>query len=158
MQRPERRIFHRDKRASERQWRTARYTLKNLGWKLREQSCVSRCNYYQIRIKNNEYWTLVLYDNSYQYNLVNNMPSSYNLADLDKKRIDALVKSGFYSSKSDVVKDALRYMFEHKKNLNLAAAVEMYKHERFRLEKLLKLQVSALLNSRKYFQAMVTNE
>ncbi len=63
------------------------------------------------------------------------MPSSYNLAELDKKRIDALVKSGFYSSKSDVVKDALRYMFEHKKNLNIAAAVEMYKHGEISLGK-----------------------
>lgn len=55
------------------------------------------------------------------------MPSSYNLPEIDKKKIDALVKSGFYSSKSDVVKDALRYMFDHKKNMNLAAVVEMYR-------------------------------
>lgn len=54
------------------------------------------------------------------------MPSSYNLPEIDKKKIDALVKSGFYSSKSDVVKDALRYMFDNKKNMNLAAVVEMY--------------------------------
>ncbi|MGI0087155.1 MAG: UPF0175 family protein [Nitrosotalea sp.] len=56
------------------------------------------------------------------------MPSSYNLPELDKKKIDALVKSGFYSSKSDVVKDALRYMLEHRKSLSVAAAVELYKH------------------------------
>jgi Arc/MetJ-type ribon-helix-helix transcriptional regulator len=56
------------------------------------------------------------------------MPSSYNIPELDKKKIDALVKSGFYSSKSDVVKDALRYMFEHKKPLGIAAAVELYRH------------------------------
>ncbi len=56
------------------------------------------------------------------------MPSSYNLPELVKKEIDALVKSGYYSSKSDVVKDALRYMLESKKNLRLAAAVELYKH------------------------------
>jgi len=55
------------------------------------------------------------------------MPSSYNLPEIDKKKIDALVKSGFYSSKSDVVKDALRYMLEHKKTLSVAAAVELYK-------------------------------
>jgi len=56
------------------------------------------------------------------------MPSSYNLPELVKKEIDALVKSGYYSSKSDVVKDALRYMLESKKNLRLAAAVELYKN------------------------------
>ena len=55
------------------------------------------------------------------------MPSSYSLPELVKKEIDALVKSGYYSSKSDVVKDALRYMLESKKNLRLAAAVELYK-------------------------------
>ena len=56
------------------------------------------------------------------------MPSSYNLPELVKKEIDALVKSGYYSSKSDVVKDALRYMLESKKGLRVAAAVELYKH------------------------------
>jgi Arc/MetJ-type ribon-helix-helix transcriptional regulator len=54
------------------------------------------------------------------------MPSSYNLPELVKKEIEALVKSGYYSSKSDVVKDALRYMLENKKNLRLAASVELY--------------------------------
>jgi Arc/MetJ-type ribon-helix-helix transcriptional regulator len=55
------------------------------------------------------------------------MPSSYNLPELVKKEIEALVKSGYYSSKSDVVKDALRYMLENKKNLRLAASVELYR-------------------------------
>ncbi len=55
------------------------------------------------------------------------MPSSYNLPELVKKEIDALVRAGYYSSKSDVVKDALRYMLESKKNLRFVAAVELYK-------------------------------
>jgi Arc/MetJ-type ribon-helix-helix transcriptional regulator len=55
------------------------------------------------------------------------MPSSYNLPELVKKEIDALVKAGYYSSKSDVVKDALRTLLSEKKNLRLAAAVELYK-------------------------------
>lgn len=55
------------------------------------------------------------------------MPSSYNLPELVKKEIDALVKAGYYSSKSDVVKDALRTFLSEKKNLRLAAAVELYK-------------------------------
>lgn len=55
------------------------------------------------------------------------MPSSYNLPELVKKEIDALVKAGYYTSKSDVVKDALRTFLNSKKNLRIAAAIEMYK-------------------------------
>jgi predicted HTH domain antitoxin len=55
------------------------------------------------------------------------MPSSYNLSEIDKKKIDALVKAGYYSSKSDVVKDAIRTFLHSKKNLSIAAAIEMYK-------------------------------
>lgn len=63
------------------------------------------------------------------------MPSSYNLPELIKKEIDALVKAGYYSSKSDVVKDALRTLLSEKKNLRLAAAVELYKREEVALGK-----------------------
>ncbi len=63
------------------------------------------------------------------------MPSSYNLPELVKKEIDALVKAGYYSSKSDVVKDALRTFLDTKKNLRLAAAVELYKREEISLGK-----------------------
>lgn len=52
-----------------------------------------------------------------------------------KKEIDALVKAGYYSSKSDVVKDALRTLLSEKKNLRLAAAVELYKRNELSLGK-----------------------
>lgn len=55
------------------------------------------------------------------------MPSSYNLPELVKKEINALVKAGYYSSKSDVVKDALRTFLWSKRSLRLAAAAELYK-------------------------------
>ena|SRR5208282_3929867 len=55
------------------------------------------------------------------------MPSSYNIPELVKKEIGALVKAGYYSSKSDVVKDALRTFLGSKRNLRMAAAVELYK-------------------------------
>lgn len=55
------------------------------------------------------------------------MPSSYNLPELMKKEIDALVKSGYYSSKSDVIKDALRTLLS-RRNLGLAAAIELYRN------------------------------
>jgi len=63
------------------------------------------------------------------------MPSSYNLPELVKKEIDALVKAGYYSSKSDVVKDALRTFLSEKKNLRTAAAVELYKRDEISLGK-----------------------
>ncbi|MEK6887769.1 MAG: UPF0175 family protein [Candidatus Aenigmatarchaeota archaeon] len=55
------------------------------------------------------------------------MPSSYSLPKLMEDEIDALIEAGYYSSKSDVVKDAVREMLEKNKNLRIAAAIEMYK-------------------------------
>jgi Arc/MetJ-type ribon-helix-helix transcriptional regulator len=63
------------------------------------------------------------------------MPSSYNLPEIVKKEIDALVSAGYYSSKSDVVKDALRTFLDKKKNMRIAAAVELYKREEVSLGK-----------------------
>ncbi len=55
------------------------------------------------------------------------MPTSYSLPRLIEDEIDALIGAGYYSSKSDVVKDALRTLLETKSNLRIAAPVEMYK-------------------------------
>ncbi len=55
------------------------------------------------------------------------MPTSYSLPRLIEDEIDALIGAGYYSSKSDVVKDALRTLLETKSNLRIAASVEMYK-------------------------------
>lgn len=55
------------------------------------------------------------------------MPSSYSLPKLMEDEIEALIDAGYYSSKSDVVKDAIREMLEKNKNLRIAAAIEMYK-------------------------------
>ena len=41
--------------------------------------------------------------------------------------ISALVRAGYYSSKSDVAKDAFRTPFSTRKNLKIASAVELYK-------------------------------
>ena len=84
------------------------------------------------------------------------MPSSYNIPDLMKKDIEALVKSGYYSSKSDVVKDALRNFLETKPNLRLSAAVELYKDKKLSLGKAAELagvniiEFKNLLNSREF--------
>lgn len=63
------------------------------------------------------------------------MPSSYSLPELVEKEIDALVKAGYYSSKSDVVKDALRTFLDKKPSLRLAAAIELYRREQVSLGK-----------------------
>ncbi len=63
------------------------------------------------------------------------MPSSYSLPEIVKKEIDALVSAGYYSSKSDVVKDALRTFLAKKKNMRIAAAVELYRREEISLGK-----------------------
>lgn len=47
--------------------------------------------------------------------------------------IDALVESGYYSSRSDVAKDAFRTLFEKKRNLRIAGAVELYKKKKVSL-------------------------
>lgn len=55
------------------------------------------------------------------------MPSSYSLPRLMEEEIDALIDAGYYSSKSDVVKDAVRELLDKNHKLRIAAAVEMYK-------------------------------
>lgn len=52
---------------------------------------------------------------------------SISLPDILSNEIEALVKSGYYSSKSDVIKDALRKLLEVKPNLRVSSAIEMYK-------------------------------
>ncbi|MBS3113983.1 UPF0175 family protein [Candidatus Woesearchaeota archaeon] len=51
---------------------------------------------------------------------------TFSLPEIISDEISALVRAGFYSSKSDVAKDALRCLFEHKPHLKITAAVELY--------------------------------
>ena len=56
-------------------------------------------------------------------------------------QIEALVDSGHLSSRSDVVKESLRFMIEKKNHLRYASAVEIYKKGKATLtKKVLKLQ------------------
>ena len=52
---------------------------------------------------------------------------TFSLPETMSSEISALVRAGFYSSKSDVAKDALRCLFANKPNLKVTAAVEIYK-------------------------------
>jgi len=55
------------------------------------------------------------------------MPSSYSIPHVFEDKIEAVVDEGWYSSKSDVIRDALRVLFNTKSNLNISAAIGMYK-------------------------------
>jgi len=55
------------------------------------------------------------------------MSSSFSLPTLLVAQIGALVASGHFSSRSDVVKEALRFFLEEKQHLRGAAAVELYR-------------------------------
>ena|SRR3989338_4583711 len=55
------------------------------------------------------------------------MVSSYSLPRLMEEEVAALVRSGHYSSKSDVIKDALRLLMKNRPNLRHAAAIELMK-------------------------------
>ena len=54
------------------------------------------------------------------------MVSSFSLPKIVEAEIEAVIRAGYYSSKSEVVKDALRLLFETRKELKIASAVEMY--------------------------------
>ncbi|MFH0972194.1 MAG: UPF0175 family protein [Candidatus Micrarchaeota archaeon] len=55
------------------------------------------------------------------------MVSSFSLPRLMEEEIAALVRSGHFSSKSDVVKDAMRLLMKNRPNLRHAAAIELMK-------------------------------
>lgn len=55
------------------------------------------------------------------------MPSAYSLPKIYKQEIGAIVEAGYYSNKSEVVRDAIRLLFETRSELRTASAVELYK-------------------------------
>ena len=63
------------------------------------------------------------------------MVTSYSLTRLMEEEINALVRAGHYSSKSDVVKDALRHLLKHRVNLRHAAAIELLKEGKISIGK-----------------------
>ncbi|MEA1925250.1 MAG: UPF0175 family protein [Candidatus Altiarchaeota archaeon] len=63
------------------------------------------------------------------------MPSAYSIPKIYEEEIKAVITAGYYSNKSEVVRDALRFFFESKIQLRLAAAVELYKEGKVTLSK-----------------------
>ena len=63
------------------------------------------------------------------------MPSTYSIPKIYEDEIEAVVEAGYYSSKSDVIRDALRHLFETKNHLKISAAIEMFKKGKVTLSK-----------------------
>ena len=72
------------------------------------------------------------------------MPSAYNLPQLYQDEIDALIKAGYYSNKSEVVRDALRSFFEAKQHMRMAAAVELYREGKTTLSKAAEIAIVSI--------------
>jgi len=63
------------------------------------------------------------------------MTTAFSLPKVIEMEISALVRAGYYSSKSDVAKDAFRTLLSTKKNLKQACAVELYRNGEVSLTK-----------------------
>jgi len=63
------------------------------------------------------------------------MPSAYSISEIQEREIQAVIEAGYYTNKSEVVRDALRTLFHNKPQMRLAASVEMYRRGRYALSK-----------------------
>jgi len=52
-----------------------------------------------------------------------------------EKQVDALIKGGYYPNRAEFVEDAIRAFFELRKEMKIAAAVELYKREEVTISK-----------------------
>jgi len=56
--------------------------------------------------------------------------ATFSISEVQSLEIEALVKAGQYTSKSDVAKDALRCLFQHNPALKINAAIQLYKENK----------------------------
>ena len=63
------------------------------------------------------------------------MTSAFSLPRIMEMEIESLIESGYYTSKSDVIKDAFRVFLENKPYLKIASAIELFKMGRVTLGK-----------------------
>jgi len=52
-----------------------------------------------------------------------------NLPKVYESEVSAIIDAGCYVNESEVIRDALKILFESRPNLKIAAAIEMYKKE-----------------------------
>lgn len=63
------------------------------------------------------------------------MPTSYSIPEVYEQEIEGVIKAGYYSNKSEVVREALRDFFERKKQLRISAGIELYKRGKVTLSR-----------------------
>jgi predicted HTH domain antitoxin len=63
------------------------------------------------------------------------METSFSLPAIMEREIEALIRAGYYSSKSEAAKDAFRTLLDTKPALKLASAIELYKSEEVSISK-----------------------
>ena len=61
------------------------------------------------------------------------MPSAYLIPKIYEEGIEGVIEAGYYSNKSEVVRDALRLFFEQKQTLRTMAAIEMFRKRKVSL-------------------------
>lgn len=92
------------------------------------------------------------------------MVSTYSLPRLMEDEVSALVRSGHYSSKSDVIKDAMRTLFKSKSHLKSAAAIELLKEGKISLGKAAEIaeipvhELQKMLEHHKIFRELALNK
>ena len=52
-----------------------------------------------------------------------------------EQQVDALIKGGYYSNREEFIGDAIRTFFELRKEMKIAAVVEIYKKEELSISK-----------------------
>lgn len=60
---------------------------------------------------------------------------SVSLPDKMNEEIQALIKSGYYDNRSELVRDALRSFFARKSEMKLVSAIELYKEEKITISR-----------------------
>ena len=60
---------------------------------------------------------------------------SVSIPEILEMEIDALVKRGYYDNKSEIFREALRFLFTNNQTLRLSAVVELYQEGRISLGK-----------------------
>ena len=51
------------------------------------------------------------------------------------EEIDAIINAGYYDNRSELIRDALRLFFTEKKEIRLAAAIELYRENKITISR-----------------------
>ncbi|MFV9631914.1 MAG: ribbon-helix-helix domain-containing protein [Methanosarcinales archaeon] len=60
-------------------------------------------------------------------------------------QINGLIETGYYPNRSELIMDALRYLFSKRRDLRLASAIELYQEEKVTLSRQLAQSIFVFL-------------